>query len=164
MQWFRLRPTFEIPLVVGRASASERLKAECDAFGTAELFMVHGEYGELHLPLEQHRLWSPHLSFYLVGRDQNCILHGRYAPRINVWTCVWCVYLAMAFTIFFALTLAYSQWMLGTSAWGLGLALGALLVLLILYVVAHIGQQLSADQMLALRTQLEEILTRQRLV
>lgn len=158
MQWFNLRPTFEIVLPISRSLAVQRLNAASLVDGAAPYFLMFGEYGELHLPESELRLWSPHLSFYLAERGGACFVHGRFAPRLNVWSCLWIVYLAMAFTAFFALTLAFSQWMLNTSPWGLWLALTAITVILLLYVVAHIGQQLSADQMHALRGELNLLL------
>lgn len=160
MQWIHLRPTFEILLVGTRESAIEQLRAECAQTGQANRFSMYGEYGEIHLPSEEHRLWSPQLSFSLSAQENQCLIHGRYSPRINVWTFVWIVYLAMAFTAFFALILAYSQWMLGRSLWGLWVALVAFFAILALYIVAYIGQQLSADQMHSLRVQFDETLAR----
>jgi hypothetical protein len=64
----------------------------------------------------------------------------------------------MAFSAFYGFALAYSQWMLGEPAWGVWVAAAALLTILVLYVVAHVGQQWSSDQMTALRTRLEDVL------
>jgi hypothetical protein len=158
MQWFRFRPTFEVPLEDPRDVAMEKLQREYLRLAERDRFAMYGEYGEIHLPPSEHRLWSPHLSFYVTQRDHDCIIHGRFAPRLDVWTSVWIAYLAMVFSAFFGSMLAYSQWMLGESMWGLGVVATSLLIVLTLYVVAHIGQQLSADQMEQLRNQLQEIL------
>ncbi|MEZ6074966.1 MAG: hypothetical protein R3C56_04595 [Pirellulaceae bacterium] len=80
--------------------------------------------------------------------------------ELEVWTFVWIVYLAMSFTAFFGLVLAYSQWMLGESVWGLWAAVAALIAISTLYVVANIGQQWSSDQMDALRARLDGVLER----
>jgi hypothetical protein len=74
MGWFRLRPTFEIPVSVSRVEAIPRLRTTEQKIGKPAQFRMFGEYGELHLPPEQHRLWSPHLTFYVSqpgpgGRD-----------------------------------------------------------------------------------------------
>ncbi len=73
---------------------------------------------------------------------------------------MWVIYLAMSFTAFFGLALAYSQWMLGESGWGLWVATLAVLAIAALYVIANVGQQWSSDQMSSLRVRLEEILQR----
>ncbi|MCA9133297.1 MAG: hypothetical protein KDA45_09090 [Planctomycetales bacterium] len=136
----------------------QKLQAEFERVGQPDSFFLHGEYGELHLPPSEHRLWSPHLSFYVSEREEQGLIHGRFAPRMEVWTFVWIVYLAMSFTTFYGFTLAYSQWMLGERGWGLWVAGGALLAIAVLYIVAHVGQQWSSDQMSLLRQRLEAIL------
>ncbi len=162
MSLLQLRPTFQIPLSESRQHAIVKLETEFSRSGKRDNFLMHGEYGELHLPAAEHRLWSPHLSFYIADyaaeRDGQALIHGRFAPRLEVWTFVWVIYLAMSFTAFFGLTLAYSQWMLGESGWGQWVAIVAVLTIIVLYVVANIGQQLSADQMSTLRNRLDGIL------
>ncbi len=158
MQWFHLRPTFELQLRESREAAIAKLAAEQRRTGDDPLFLMFGEYGELHLPQREHRLWSPHLSFYVHQHAQHVALHGRFAPRVDVWTTVWIVYLAMIFTAFFGITVAASQWMIQESSWGGWIALAALVVLALLYIVAHVGQQWSADQMHQLRAKLDGIL------
>lgn len=158
MAWFRLRPTFEIGLRERREEAIERIFSEYQRRQSDTLMFVHGEYGEFHLPKEEHRLWSPHLSFYVHDDRGHGLIRGRFAPRLEIWTFVWVVYLALAFSCFFGLTLGYSQWTLGGSVWGLWIALVSLLAIIGLYVVAHVGQQWSSDQMVFLRTRLHQFL------
>ncbi len=158
MQWFRLRPTFEIPLVVDRTEAMRRIQSHYDSLGPINAMFLHGEYGEFHLPSVEHRLWSPHLSFYVDQQGEQGLIHGRYAPRLEVWTFVWVVYLAMAFSAFFGLALAYSQWSLGGNAWGCWIAVAAIVAIVSLYAIAHVGQQLSSDQMYTLRDRLDTFL------
>ena len=158
MRWFRLRPTFEIAVVGDRNDVIDKIAQRYQAMMPAPLMFVAGEYGELHLPVAEHRVWSPHLSFYIQDREGLTFVQGRFAPRLEVWTFVWVIYLAMAFSAFFGLALGYSQWSLGGSAWGGWVAIGAGLVIATLYVVAHLGQQWSDDQMRLLREQLDEFL------
>jgi hypothetical protein len=119
---------------------------------------MHDEYGELHLPADQHRLWSPHLSFYVESRGGQTVVHGRFAPRLTVWTSVWIAYLFLAFTAFFALMLGGVQLGIGLPPWGLAVGSLAALLILGLYMVAHIGQQWSVDQMHQLRDRLIDLL------
>ena len=168
MHWLRLRPTFEISVTHARDEVIERLsqvyrdvRSQNMASQEGE-FLMHGEYGELHLPKDAHRVWSPHLSFYVTLLDNETLIRGRFAPRLEVWTGVWVVYLAMAFTVFFGLALGYSQWQLGESAWGVWIALLGIVLIVALYVVAAAGQSWSQDQMQLLRARLEEILRKAR--
>ncbi len=158
MQWFKMRPTFEIEVGGERSRLIEWFAKEYKRIANRNLFIVHGEYGELHLPKELHRLWSPHLSFYIQERNEQAVICGRFAPRIDVWTCVWIAYLLTTFTAFFASILAYSQWILNENMWGLWLVLLAVVIHFSIYVVAHVGQQWSVDQMQDLRKKLESML------
>lgn len=158
MFWFKLRPTFTIEVPSSRQAAIEKLRDAYAQLNQTNSFTMFGEYGELHLPVAEHRLWSPHLSFYVAERGQASLIHGRFAPRLDVWTFVWIVYLAMSFSAFFGLALAYSQWMLDESMWGLAVAVLGIAVVITMTLVAAIGQQWSSDQMHALRNRLEGIL------
>jgi hypothetical protein len=158
MSWFRLRPTFDIPLNQSREVVIERLVELQAQHPNRQLFLMFGEYGELHLPPQEHRLWSPHLSFYLMETDQKAVVHGRFAPRVDVWTVVWIAYLVFLFSAFFGLVLGISQWTLNETAWGVWVAVGAMVLWFSLFVVANIGQQWSSDQMQHLREQLESLL------
>ena len=103
MSWFRLRPTFDIPLDQPREIVIERLADLQSKYPKLQLFLMFGEYGELHLPPEEHRLWSPHLSFYLIESGNEALVHGRFAPRVDVWTVVGMAYLVFLFTAFFGI-------------------------------------------------------------
>ncbi|MBX3422077.1 MAG: hypothetical protein KF752_11040 [Pirellulaceae bacterium] len=157
-KWLILRPTFEIPIAVTRELAMERLEQHCRSVAEPKRFFVHGEYGELHLPPAEHRLWSPHLSFYVTSKGEATRICGRFAPRLEIWTLVWVLYLAMAFTAFFSFIMAYSQWAIGEATWWHWTGLMATLAITTIYMVAHLGQQWSADQMQELREWLEQIL------
>lgn len=175
MNRLQLRPTFQWVLPEARATVLERLQEEFSKRPKNDLFLMYGEYGELHLPASEHRLWSPHLSFSVVEinagvashcdgsnsldeANTQCLLLGRFAPRLEIWTAVWIVYLVCCFTVFFGAIIAYVQWQLGESIWGLWVTLGAMLVWGCLYGVAYTGQQWSSDQMHQLAKELEAIL------
>jgi hypothetical protein len=158
VQWFRLRPTFEIELADSREQVISKLESAHRMAEHRDHFLLYGEYGELHLPPAEHRLWSPHLSFYVMERGNDSVIHGRFAPRPDIWTVVWIAYLLAAFSAFFAAMFSASQWQVNERAWGLWLLLISIAIFCTIYIVAHFGQQWSADQMQALRNRLESIL------
>ncbi|MEM6362891.1 MAG: hypothetical protein AAF745_00585 [Planctomycetota bacterium] len=177
MSGFQLRPTFVVPLDVSRHEAMRRLQRTATTQITdrtdAIRFVMKGEYGELHLPSDQIRLWSPQLSISInddepptFGTDTStkCRLHGRFAPRFHVWSAVWAVYLMMATIVFFSLIVAASQAMMGWAMSGLWIAATALMTILALNVSARLGQRWSADQMRTLRHRLDELLDEHALV
>ncbi len=138
MQWFRMRPTFDLVVPCDAAVLQHWLLQECKRVGNKNSFLMYREYGELHLPASEHRLWSPHLSFYLKPDHEQTIVHGRFAPRVDIWTSVWIAYLLAIFSAFFSLMFAYSQWMLKESPWALWIAGAAVAALLLIYVTAHL--------------------------
>jgi hypothetical protein len=162
--WFTLRPTFEVPISVSRDLAMQRLMAHYQLVNQPSRFFIHGEYGELHLPPEQHRLWSPHLTFYVSSEVGQPRIHGRFAPRLEIWTFVWVLYLAMAFTAFFSFAMAFSQWAIGEQSWWHWLGFVSAASIFLIYAIAQVGQQWSSDQMETLRNWLEDILREASLI
>jgi len=158
MQWFSLRPTFEIQLMESRQGAVEKIDRAYKVAENKKFLLVFGEYGELHLPPNEHRVWSPHLSFSINQHGDYAFILGRFAPRLEIWTFVWICYMTFAFTAFFGFIFGFSQFMIGVNAWGNWIGLVALLLWGTLIVVAHIGQQMSTDQMHALQQQLDQFL------
>jgi hypothetical protein len=158
LHWLVLRPTFELSIEVSRDEAIHRLGSAYREIGNPQVFFMHGEYGELHLPKEQHRLWSPHLSFYITQDQDASIVRGRFAPRPDVWTLIWIFYLLLAFTAFFSLIMHLSQLAIGeTGSWH-WLTIAASLTIGLIYLIANIGQQWSADQMELLKAHLIQLL------
>ena len=157
--WLVLRPTFELPVEVSRNLAIDRLANAYQEVGNPQAFFMHGEYGELHLPKEQHRLWSPHLSFYVTEDNATTLVRGRFAPRPDVWTLVWILYLLLAFTAFFSLIMAVSQIAIGENSIWHWITIVSLTAIGLIYLIANVGQSWSSDQMEQLRSQLNQILS-----
>ncbi len=160
MQWFTLRPTFDIQLLETRDHAVEKIDRAYRLLENKKHFLLFGEYGELHLPASEHRIWSPQLSFSVNPRGDHCFIHGRFAPRLEIWTFVWICYLTFAFTAFFGFILGLSQFMIGSNAWGTWIGVVALMLWGALVAIAHVGQQLSVDQMRTLQGQFADFLSR----
>ncbi len=158
MQWFTLRPTFDIQLDESFQEAVEKLANAHKQLEDRKHFLLFGEYGELHLPANEHRVWSPHLSFSINPKGDQAFIHGRFAPRIEVWTFVWICYMTFAFSAFFGFILGFSQYMIGAMAWGNWIGVVAMLLWGGLVAIAHIGRQLSSDQMHTLRGRLTDFL------
>ena len=158
MHWFRLRPTFDIPLTESHDSAVAKLGSAYAEMPKDKLLMVFGEYGEIHVPATEHRLWSPYLAFCVDQQGDQARIHGRFAPRLEIWTFVWICYMVFAFSAFFGLMLAFSQYMIGAPAWGNWIVLISLILWVGLIATAETGQRWSSDQMDRLRMQLEQLL------
>ncbi len=158
MQLFVLRPTFDFTLLESHETAVQKITAAYQGSSDKDLLRVFGEYGEIHLPSSEHRIWSPHLSFSLDQRDGKTVVHGRFAPRFEIWTFVWMGLYGICnggiFRIHACLRPVHDrQQSVGPLAWLCRVAAMGLLI-----AVAHIGQQFSADQMHQLRGTLDEFL------
>jgi TM2 domain-containing membrane protein YozV len=163
MQLFAFRPTFEIQLIDSQQDAIEKIDHAYKLFGDRKLLLIFGEYGELHLPSSEHRVWTPHLFFSVYPKGERSFILGRFAPRLEIWTFVWICYMTFAFSAFFGFILGFSQFMIGSNAWGTWIGVAALLLWGTLVIVAHVGQQLSSDQMHSLQAQLNEFLNQAQL-
>jgi hypothetical protein len=86
------------------------------------------------------------------------LLLGRFAPRQNVWMLVWIVYLAMACVVFFAVLGAVVQQWLNQWPWAWAIAGAAVLIIVGLHLISQIGQRWSTDQMVELRSRLDNLL------
>ncbi len=158
MPLFSMRPTFEMRLPHPKEELVRLVQAELRKPPWNSTSLVFDDYAELHVQRSELRYWSPHLSLSFDGDETHTRVLGRFAPRQEVWTLIWIVYLALAFTAFFAFIFAYAHWTLGQSTWVGIIPLVAIAGIVALYLVSYIGQQLSSDHMLTLRTNWTNIL------
>ena len=155
-----LRPTFEIEIPLSFDALNRGIQQElaCDPWKATSL--AFDGYSELHIPKEQVRYWSPHLSLQLEPTPQGTLVTGRFAPRQEVWTLVWVVYLLLTFVAFFSLIYSYAVWLMKQQTWMLLVPPTAVLGIFALHVVSRIGQQWSTDQMHTLRDDFDRLMQR----
>jgi hypothetical protein len=146
-----MRPTFEMQLEVPCHEVDHRIREVLGRPEWSQHNLAFENYSELHIPQSELRYWSPHLSLLLSERDGGTHVFARFAPRQEVWTLVWVIYLALAFTAFFAAIFAYSQWILRQSSWVGAIPVLACVGIALLHIASRVGQTLSSDQMHALR-------------
>jgi hypothetical protein len=153
-----MRPTFSIPLNVTLDEAAKRIEARLATPEHASSGVALGHCTELHVDASERRLWSPHLSIQLEEAEQGSVLNGRFSPRPEIWTFLMFVYITMATTAFFGAALAYAQWVVGATLWGLAVAVSSVLAIVLLHVSSLVGQRLSRHQMEGLKSRLDTIL------
>lgn len=100
----------------------------------------------VELPEEQMHFWSPWLDLHVRPHPEGSLVTGRFAPSAPVWTMFMAIYASFAFAVFFAVSLATAQWLMGTPQWGWWLALGGLVGWGLTYVAALVGQGLGDGQ------------------
>ncbi len=157
MSILSMRPTFTTEIPLPLELVATRLAKSLSEPQREATSLIFDRYYELHIPGSEMRYWSPHLSLTLEGDTHRTVVVGRFAPRQNVWTLVWIVYLALAFSLFFSLIYVYSHWILGSSTWVTLTIPASIIGIVMLYISSHVGQSWSFDQMTALRVQWEEI-------
>ncbi len=158
MQTTRMRPTFSIPLNVTVDEAVERLQARLASPEYSSGGVTLGHCTELYVDAAERRLWSPHLSIELEEAEEGSVLNGRFSPRPEIWTFLMFVYITMATTAFFGAALAYAQWVVGATLWGLAVMVFSVLAIVLLHGISLVGQRLSRHQMEDLKRRLDMIL------
>jgi hypothetical protein len=158
-----LRPTFEIHLPLDRDEADRRIRLILKQDFWKPISSSFERYAELHVPKDEIRFWSPNLSL-LVDHDggSGTRIYARFAPRQDVWTFVWVIYMALTFTAFFAMVYVYAVSLMKQSTWMSVVPILAIIGIAMLHFASRIGQQLSADQMVTLRDNCDLLLDQVR--
>ncbi|MFV2072866.1 MAG: hypothetical protein ACC742_09480 [Thermoanaerobaculales bacterium] len=152
----RIRPDFEIGIDADPDVVMERVRANLARCHRCTGMSV-GRHAELFVPVAERRVWSPWLSVSARERDGVAVLKGRFAPHPNVWTLYLFLAFGLAFALLVGLSWGYAQWVMRVPPWAL-LSLPAALILGgLLLMVSVFGQRLGAEQMVQLRSALEEL-------
>jgi hypothetical protein len=158
-----LRPTFEIHLPLDRDEVDRRIRLILKQDLWKPISSSFERYTELHVPKDEVRYWSPNLSL-LVDHDSGSgtRIYARFAPRQDVWTFVWVIYMALTFTAFFAMIYVYAVSLMKQSTWMSVVPILAIIGIAMLHIASRIGQQLSSDQMVTLRDNCDRLLDQVR--
>jgi hypothetical protein len=138
----------------------DRIEAELASADLEGCGISLGRCVELWIDRADRRLWSPHLSLQVEESEEGSVLNARFSPRPEIWTFFMFLYISMATLTFLGAALAYAQWVIGDSLWGLVVAVLGGVVIGLLHAASRIGQRLSRQQMELLRSRLETILRR----
>lgn len=155
----RHRPTFTVPLELGREDAIERIRENLASRDELQgRWRGKGRWAEIHVPEHERKIWSPHLSLRVDHAETGCTLFGRFAPDAEVWTFFMFIYIGVAFLVLFGATFGYVQWASDESAWGLWAVWIGVPILALLHIASAVGQRLGNDQMHDLREILDDVL------
>ena len=155
MQSLKMQPTFR-ELVPGAVDdVLRKLRQAIRSPELAGLAESAGPCVDFKIESTMQRIWSPHLSIHLSDVDSQTELFGRFSPRPEVWTMFMMCYFAAVFCVFVGATFGYAQWTLGTWPWALAAVPVGVVVIVSLHAISLVGQRLSADQMVLLRTRFD---------
>lgn len=153
-----MQPTFALELPVEGDHAMQAIRAALKTLALQGTAQSAGRCVDYRIAASDRRFWSPHLSVQVSDRDGHSELLGRYSPRPEIWTMFMGIYCIAIVVAFAAVIYGYVQWMMGHSPWAILAAPVGMAVIASLHVASVIGQNLSADQMALLRSQLDQTL------
>lgn len=158
MQPLEMQPTFRLE-VPGRADqAIVELRRAIKAPELEGLAESAGPCLDFKIEAADRRFWSPHLSISLSdseAEEEVTEVHGRFAPRPEIWTMMMVVYFGTLTFVFFAAIYGYVQWSLGQTPWALIVVPVGIALIAALHVASLVGQRLSSDQMQLLRSRFD---------
>ena len=159
-----LRPTFELHVPIACHVVDQRVQSILKEEGWQATSLAFDRYAELNVPVEEVRYWSPHLSLLLDDDGSGGTrVYARFAPRQDVWTFVWVVYMALTFIAFFAIIYVYAVSLLKQSTWMSVVPILAILGIAALHTASRVGQRWSNDQMLKLRSDCDRLFEQVRI-
>lgn len=143
----RFRPRFKEVVQLSPAELTERIRKLIDR----NKEMCTGEIVDHHvllkIPKSQQHYWSPQLSLELEAVEQGTLIRGLFGPKPNVWTMFVFFYSAIGFLTTMGLIFGLSQLMLKMDAYGLWAVPVGGFLLIGLFVMSKVGQNLGKSQM-----------------
>ena len=158
MSAVQLRPTFRIDTEL-EASEVTRCVQETFARDDGET-TYHSQFSRGHAMISidesQRQFWSPWMHLEFREGDSGRQIHGRFSPHPSIWTGFMFAYGALAVLIFFAIMFGVSQQLSGQSPWGYVIIPVCLFIAALLWLASRTGQKLAQDEMLAMKSRLED--------
>ena len=156
MTSFRVRPRFQQVSVSSINEIQEKVRQhlnqpEADCVGR----IIPGHI-VLTVPEEDLHFWSPRLSLSLEEDEEGTLIRGLYGPAPSIWLMFAFGYGLLSFLIMVIGIIGFSRLSLGLSApilWVLPFLVGGLILL---YIVAQVGQKIGVEQTFTLHHFFEE--------
>jgi hypothetical protein len=156
-----MRPKFVLEIPVPADEAIHGIREGLDTPGLRESTMAAGQFAEFLVDRSERKIWSPRLEVRIEDAPAGASLHGRFAPRPDVWTGFMFVYFLAWVAVVFGATLGYVEQLSDEKAWGYWAVPIGLLIVAGIHAASYVGQRLAEDQMRELRGRLDSVLSRQ---
>lgn len=156
MTSFRVRPRFEQETDTPLADIEERIRAHLKQPDACCVGRIIPGHIVLSVPEEELHFWSPQLSLSLEENGEGTLIRGLYGPAPSIWLMFAFGYGILSFLVMVVGIVGFSRMSLGLDApilWALPFLVGGLVVL---YIIAQVGQKVGAEQTFTLHHFFEE--------
>ncbi len=142
----RVRPRFKIEIPMASEKIVQNLKNTRDKNPSACILDFVAHHITLKIPAARQRYWSPQMQLELEPTATGTLIRGLIGPKPGIWTMFVFFYSGIGFLTMLGAMYGLSQMMLKMNPWALWSVPVGLMVIISLYLISHIGQQLSKDQ------------------
>ncbi len=158
MKNIQLRPRFSFVVPFTSEEVLEILQIQLEKPEVAYTGKILSGFAILRMPEKEQRYWSPELSIDVEEHENGTLVRCIIGPKPSVWTMFASFYGLSIFIGLMGLMFGLSQWSLGMEPHGFWAVLVSVLLAIIAYGIALIGQRLSHEQIGQLRSFLEHTL------
>lgn len=153
-----LRPRIKIISKLTKEEIMKRIRENAQDPNTEFTGWAKDGYALISPPEIEKRVWTPQLNLQIDEIEEGTEVRGVIGPSSNVWTAFAFAFSLLGFVAFVSLFWGLSRLSLDYSANILWLVPIALILIVGVYMVARIGQQLSSNQVKQLKNFIESIL------
>ena len=153
-----LRPRIKIISKLTLNEITEKIKLKITESENRFTGWAKEGYALISVPQVEKRIWTPQLNLQIEEIDEGTEVRGVIGPSSNVWTAFAFTFSLLGFIAFVSMFWGLSRLSLDYSADVLWLVPISLMLIVGVYIVARIGQQLSGNQVRELKKFIESIL------
>ncbi len=153
-----LRPRIKIISKLSKNEIIERINKKIEDPETKCTGWAKEGYALISPPENEKRIWTPQLNLQIDEIEEGTEVRGVIGPSSNVWTAFAFAFSILGFIAFVSLFWGLSRLSLDYPADILWLVPVALLLIVAVYMLARVGQQMSMEQVRQLRKFVESIL------
>ena len=155
-----LRPRIKIISQLNKDEIVERIKRKIEDPETKCTGWAKEGYALISAPESDKRIWTPQLNLQIDEIEEGTEVRGIIGPSANVWTAFAFAFSLLGFVAFVSLFWGLSRLSLDYSADILWLVPISLLLIVGVYTLARVGQQMSRDQIKELKKFIESTLSK----
>jgi len=153
-----LRPRIKIISKLGKEEIVERIKNKVEDPETKCTGWAKEGYALICAPEDDKHIWTPQLNLQIDDLEEGTEVRGIIGPSASVWTAFAFAFSILGFIAFVSLFWGLSRLSLNYSADILWIVPVALIIILGVYMVARIAQQMSRNQVNELKYFIETAL------